>query len=693
MTSPSRVRSFPVHIPVFFILLALVSVLLSSPAAAADYELAPRPQWLQPVALPESENLSSGESLHYLLVDTQINVSGEEKERFYRVAMRPLNQQGLQQISSISLGFAPAYEKLVIHDISVLRDGKRRDRLKSAEIKVFQREDELDRGLYAERWTAMLLLKDLRARDVVEYSYTLRGSNPVLGDKFFGRELLAWGVSIERLYISVLSPREKALQVRIADTKKGHEIDIQQHTKGNTVRYFADLRHTEAVRQEDGIPEWLSPLPVLQYSQYADWRQVNDWAHALYRTPGELPEEFARMVAEMEGSPAQKAAVATQWIQNNIRYFGIEHGVNSHRPSAPMETFERRFGDCKDKTVLLVAALRELGIDAHPALVSSVNNLYLDGRLPSPGNFDHVITTFTLDGKRYWVDPTATSQAGSLQEMSLPDFNWALVVDGERDSLTAIEAPSQSQRRARVVVREIVTLADNRKAATFEVTSRYSGWRAEQMRSYTGYRDRETLGAEFLQYYSRYFPSIEILEPIEVIDSEHGNELVLKEKYRLRKVGDDSSGKNMLKLVASNVVETLRLPNSLQRQYPFRLPGDLQIEQTLEVVAQSAADIRWSEKGGGEAIANPWFEFEREVRKDGNRVTVEYRYNSRRKSVSAADFPKYLEQINRVESDLSYVLWLSSASASREERRNRARNLARDLLSGKKSDSANGGVQ
>jgi len=689
MTSPSRARS----VPVLFILSTLLAALLPHLAVAADYEVAPRPQWLQPVALPESGDFPGDESLRYLLVDTQVNVSGEEKERFYRVAMQPLNQQGLQQISSISLSFAPAYEKLVIHDISVLRGGGRRDRLESAEIKLFQREDELDRGLYAERWTAMLLLKDLRVGDVVEYSYTLRGTNPVLGDKYFGRELLGWGVPIGRLYIGVLSPRDKVLQLRVSGAQKRGEVKIQQRTEDDKVRYFADLEHTEAVRQEDGVPEWLSPFPVLQYSQYTDWRQVNDWAHALYRTPGELPEEFARLVAEMEGDPAQKAAAATQWVQNNIRYFGIEHGVNSHRPSAPLETFERRFGDCKDKTVLLVSALRALGIDAHPALVSSVDNLHLDERLPSPGNFDHVITTFTLDGKRYWVDPTANNQAGSLREMSLPDFNWALVVDGKGDSLTAIEAPVQDQRRARVEVRETLTLAENRKTATFEVTSRYSGWRAEEMRSYTGYRDRETLGQEFLQYYSRYFPSIEILAPIEIIDAEQGNELVLKEKYRLRKVGEDSGGKNMLKLVASNVVETLRLPNSLQRQHPFRLPGDLQIDQTLEVVAQSAADIRWSEKGDGEPIANPWFDFEREVRKSGNRVTVEYRYNSRRKSVSAADFPEYLEQINRVESDLSYVLWLSPASVSREERRNRARNLARDLLAGKNSSDANGDVR
>ncbi len=673
-------QPLPISICMFFGLAALLVLLPAPEVSAADYSLASRPDWLQPVALPPGEEHPAREGIRYRLVDTQVNLSAEQKERFYRVAMQPLNQQGLQQISSITLSFAPAYEELVIHDVSVLRDGKRFDRLESADIKLFQQEDELDKGLYAERWTAMLLLDDLRAGDTVEYSYTLRGSNPVLGDKAFGRELLAWGVPIERLYIGVLSPADQPLQLRVADGRDRPAVEIRQRSEGDRLRYFVDLRDPQPVRTEDGIPEWLSPFPTLQYSQYRDWREVNGWAHSLYRMPGELPPGFVELLAQLDGSEAQKAAAATQWIQSNIRYFGIEHGVNSHRPSAPGETFDRRFGDCKDKTVLLVSALRHLGIEARPALVSSVDNFYLDKRLPSPGNFDHVITTFKLDGKRFWVDPTDNSQSGTLGEMSLPDFNWALVVDGEHGGLTPIEAPLQSQRQARVEVKDTITLDANRKTATLEVTSRYTGWRAEEMRSYTGYRDRQTLEEEFLQYYSRYFPDMEVLEPVQITDEQAGNVLLMKERYRLGKVGDDSAGKKMLELVASNVVDTVRLPNSRQRRYPFRLPGELQIQQTLEIVAEKAGDIRWSEKDSSGEISNPWFEFSRDVQKSESKITVRYDYQSRQKAVSAADFPEYLQQINRIDDDLSYVVWLSPAAVSGEQRRNRARQLARDLL-------------
>lgn len=662
------------------IALLVISSAEAVPAASAEYTTAPRPDWIQALDVPRGKargEVLADDGLRNLLLDSQINLAGEKKERFFRFVMQPLRQQGLQQISSISLGFSPAYEELVIHDVNVVRDGKRSDRLASADIKLFQREEELDKDLYAERWTAMLLLKDLRIGDIVEYSYTVRGSNPVLGDRYFGRELLAWGVPIEQMYIGLLSPKSQPLYMRASDgTTK-----VKKRNEGDLTRYSVDIRNSVALRQEDGVPEWLSPYPYLEYTQYADWQQVNGWANTLYGAAADpVPAEFGRWLNGLRGSPAHKAAAATQWIQEHIRYFGIEHGVNSHLPSSPLETYDRRFGDCKDKTVLLIAALHHLGIDAHPALVSSVENLDLDVRLPSPGQFDHVITTFKLDGKRYWVDPTATSQNGALEAMSLPDFNWGLVVDGMGKKLTRIEPVAPQQLNARIRVEETLTLDDNRQSAVFEVVSHYVGWSAEDMRAYAGYRDVDTVTNDFLQFYARYFPAIQILEPVVISEVDGRNELQVREKYRLRNLGENSGGQNLLKLVAASVVANISLPKARQREYPFRLPGQLQVDERFTVIAKSSGDLRWLNGQNAKTIANPWFEFSRDVERSEKKVTVNYRYQSLDKSVAPEQFGEYLQAIDRLDPSLTYSVWLAPVSVTPNERRDRARDLARDLL-------------
>ncbi len=77
-------------------------------------------------------------------------------------------------------------------------------------------------------------------------------------------------------------------------------------------------------------------------------------------------------------------------------------------PARADETWQRRFGDCKGKTVLLLALLKELGIQAEPALVSLGGGDGLDERLPSLGAFNHVIVRATIGGKVYWLDGTRT---------------------------------------------------------------------------------------------------------------------------------------------------------------------------------------------------------------------------------------------------------------------------------------------
>ena len=75
------------------------------------------------------------------------------------------------------------------------------------------------------------------------------------------------------------------------------------------------------------------------------------------------------------------------------------------RPRAD-ETWTRRFGDCKGKTVLLIALLNELGIEAEPVLVSTVLGDGLDQRLPLLNNFDHVIVRAHVGTQWYWLSRT-----------------------------------------------------------------------------------------------------------------------------------------------------------------------------------------------------------------------------------------------------------------------------------------------
>ena len=65
-------------------------------------------------------------------------------------------------------------------------------------------------------------------------------------------------------------------------------------------------------------------------------------------------------------------------MQDDIRYLGFENGLNSFKPSKPIEVLKRRFGDCKDKALLLSTLLQSYGIAANPILVNSTYGKNID---------------------------------------------------------------------------------------------------------------------------------------------------------------------------------------------------------------------------------------------------------------------------------------------------------------------------
>jgi hypothetical protein len=115
---------------------------------------------------------------------------------------------------------------------------------------------------------------------------------------------------------------------------------------------------------------------------------------------------------------------------------GLEIALSSHLPHTQEWVLERRFGDCKDKALLLVAFLRALGFRAWPALVNSTWQGAVADWLASSDSFDHAIVMVELDGQSVFVDATQNLIRGPLDDLGPPPFQKALLVDAATSSLT-----------------------------------------------------------------------------------------------------------------------------------------------------------------------------------------------------------------------------------------------------------------
>jgi len=154
------------------------------------------------------------------------------------------------------------------------------------------------------------------------------------------------------------------------------------------------------------------------------WRAIGQWTTKLEEhRPDPSPEITAQTQSLIAGAPDfyTKLSRITEYIQKNVRYFIVERGIGGYRANHAADIFRNRYGDCKDKTTLLISMLQAAGIQAFYLQVDSHRGV-VDPEDPSIyGN--HMITAIELpagvqdprlmavaktsNGKRYLIfDPT-----------------------------------------------------------------------------------------------------------------------------------------------------------------------------------------------------------------------------------------------------------------------------------------------
>src|SRR5205085_4692270 len=111
-----------------------------------------------------------------------------------------------------------------------------------------------------------------------------------------------------------------------------------------------------------------------------------------------LHAEIARIKAE-SADPKTRAAAALALVQTKVRYLFLGMNLGGYVPTDADVTWERRFGDCKAKTALLLALLRELDIPAEAAMVHSAMGDGMNERLPALEMLDHILVRASIGGE------------------------------------------------------------------------------------------------------------------------------------------------------------------------------------------------------------------------------------------------------------------------------------------------------
>lgn len=598
---------------------------------------------------------------HFLLADEQIKVDNAGPTRYFqRYAIQVVNETGMTASSQISVVFDPNYQDLVFHRLLVHRGTSTIYKLAEAEIQLLRREEKMESLVYDGRYTASLIVSDVRVGDIIDYAYTIVGSNPIYKGAFSHNLRVSWGVPVREHHFILHWPKTRKLHFRNHKTS----LALSKQAKGDAIIYSLEQEHITGIPGNTETPTWYLRYGTIQMTEVADWGEVVSWAESLYRRAYREADsilEVAEQIKRSHGADEERAAAALNYVQSKIRYLGIEMGVNSHLPSLPGETLQRRYGDCKDKSVVLIVLLRALGMDACPALVNSHLQHVVRELHPSIDAFDHVIVRACVGGTYFWLDPTRLYQGSGLSDLFQPNYGFGLVVAPGENQLTPM--PSNSSLTG-IYYGEVFDLrAGPGEPAVYSVSTRHYGRDAETIRYQHAEESGQKIGDGYIDYYRKSYPDIEPISPIEFRDNELTNEMTTSERYRIPGFwtrGHDSQEWEA-NFHASGILGYLRKPEQLDRTEPYGLAYPANAEHAIRVLLPQQLDI----EGFDFREENPFFKLTASSSYDSktNAVELVYGYRALKDFVTPREIPDYVAALDKVGAQLNYHVLISEERA------------------------------
>lgn len=617
-----------------------------------NFQKVPTPSWVENRILDTTfdaptELISSG--TFYRIVDDQIRVSASSVKHYYtRMTQTIINKKGLDSSSQIQIHFDPTYQSLLIHDISIIRNGQRTDRYHSSDISVFHSEEDYEQRIYNGTMMFNAILDDVSVGDTVDYSYSIIGSNPIYKDIFSTSRTLVWNVPVQDQYHRVLWGKSNKLYIN----QRNGSVGLTEKQHGEYKDYSVHVKMADPLRYSSQSPSWYLPRHSIDYTETENWKQVNEWALGLYRDLGINAEvkDVATSIRNLKSTPKEQLALALSFVQENIRYVGIEIGDNSHLPTSASETLRLKYGDCKDKSVLMLAIMKELGITGYPALVNSEIGQSLNDMAPSITRFDHVIVTAVISGEIFWLDPTMSNQVGLLESIYQPDYGYALVVRTSEESLIKMNPPSVSD----IKIEETYTIpADVTDPVTLQVATKYLGWQAQSILSRYQSDGTASISEQYQEYYQRSLSGAKSLKPVEIATDRESGWVVLNEHYHIDNAFTEADDGYKLNFYANDIRNELIKPKDISRNAPFIRAYPMKI--TNRIVLKFLED-GWDFEDENFSEDNAYFSYTKNIKFIDKTLTLEYQYQAKKDHVPADEINAYLDARERAREQSSYSI-------------------------------------
>lgn len=412
-----------------------------SASAATTLQFGPPQSWVKPTPLPVA-GADTQAAVRNLLLDYQVDLTPSTARYYFEGVTHIQTPEGLSAAGTITLVWNPDTDVVTIHKVEILRGKQVLDVLGAGQtFTVARRETNLEYATLDNTLTGILQPAGLQLGDTVDIAYTIERTDPILAGTLAAQIEISPEVPISVLHMSARWPAAQPVKWRATEGLTGLKETHGRGMRGVTLT----MNDVQPIQEPKSAPPRFLVLRGLELSALGSWADVARRLAPLYENASRLqPDSLLQaQIAQIRAAstdPKERAARALALVEDQIRYLFLAMNNGGLVPATADQTWAHRYGDCKAKTVLLLALLHGLGIDAQPVVVSVRGGDGLDERLPSIQQFDHVLVEATIAGRTYWLDGTRMGDR-NLDLLRVPYYRWGLPLGAQTPGLVKMVPP------------------------------------------------------------------------------------------------------------------------------------------------------------------------------------------------------------------------------------------------------------
>jgi transglutaminase-like putative cysteine protease/tetratricopeptide (TPR) repeat protein len=317
--------------------------------------------------------------------------------------VRIQSQAGVEEFGQLVFGYSSATEKLEVEYVRVRKPDGQVVVTPESTAQDFAPDVLKEAPMYSDYRQRHISVAALQPGDTLEYRTVTRVLTPLAAGNFWYEYTFPKGVVVNEDRLEIDIPKSREVKLKTPTRKP----EIQE--TGDRRVYTWVVKDIQPERDKDKDETDEETGPDVQLTTFTDWKQVAQWYAKLQgerMTVDDSVRKKAQELTKGADTPTEKARRLYDFVARNVRYVSISLGVGRYQPHSASDVLQNGYGDCKDKHTLLSALLRAEGIQSYPVLIGSTRKL--DADVPSPAQFDHVITAARLGTGTglTWLDTT-----------------------------------------------------------------------------------------------------------------------------------------------------------------------------------------------------------------------------------------------------------------------------------------------